>query len=165
MTARPKKGVNTKGRTSCQVQEGGWEKRVRAADDTRKTTKEQEKRFQERRDYEKQKIKQEVLQLQQEYDMMEPVATIPQGKLYYDSLFASSDTMCVLYNKVRVFKNVELMELFYKRNVTREEIEANRALRKELRDRCIHSNYHLGQGVDRSEDGSSSHRDGEDNEC
>jgi hypothetical protein len=165
MTARPKKGINTKGRTSCQVQEGGWEKRVRAADETRKTTKEQEKRFQEKKDYEKQKIKQEVLQLQKEHDMLEPVATIPQGKLYYDSLFASRDTMCVLYNKVRVFKNVELMELYYKRNITREEIEANRALRKELRSRCIHSNYHLDVGIGRSEDGSSGHRDGEDDGC
>jgi hypothetical protein len=96
------------------------------------------------------KAKEDALKLQRELGMMqdedeeeEEVDKEQEGKLYYDNLFAEN-VMCVTYKRNRVFKTPQLMEVYYKRKMTKEEIERNRALRRELRDKCVYEAYRIG---------------------
>ena len=72
---------------------------------------------------------------------------LQEGRLYYESLFADN-IMCVTYKGTRVFKNPERMEIYYKRKMTSEEIERNRDLRRELKDKCLYGNHRLDENID-----------------
>ena len=150
MSGRPRKGVQTKGRNSCLKQENSWKKKDQRQDALFDQRKKEMKRIQEKEDRAKEvalqaklKAKEDARNLQRELGMAnekeeeeEGEDQYEKGRLYYESLFANN-VMCVTYKGARVFKSPELMEIYYKRKMTSQEIENNRNLRRELRDSCI----------------------------
>ena len=143
-------------------QANSWKKKVIKEDALYDQRKKDLKRSQEREDREKEvalqvklKAKEDALRLQRELGMMgedeeeeeEGDDSPKKGKLYYESLFADN-VMCVTYKGVPVFKNPERMEVYYKRKMTCEEVDRNRNLRRELREKCLYGNYRLDENDD-----------------